>query len=272
MIFTLQVAEYVVLRLLRRYLFTYASLLRFGRYIPYFRVNANQNAPTDIADVYARCIREHCPECLERSNLRILEIGAGVTNSVGLLLAERLGCMVDVCDPYVSFDTVGTEDAVQRFGISQGTRERTRRIAQPDVSAYDVIVTYSVLEHINDPRQILRQLQTALRDGGHMIHRVDYRDHFFKYPFFFLMFSEFVWQTFLNPGDLYRWRLDDHLKAAAEADLSAVAVDRVFLPDAYNAVRTRMHDKFIGKPENDVALATIVMTAGSVTHGSNSAA
>ena len=35
-----------------------------------------------------------------------------------------------------------------------------------------------------------------------MLHVVDYRDHFFKYPLHFLQFSQNTWRRFLNPGRL----------------------------------------------------------------------
>jgi hypothetical protein len=92
-----------------------------------------------------------------------------------------------------------------------------------------------------------------------MIHRVDYRDHFFKYPYFFLMFSDWVWNTFLNPGDLYRWRLDDHLEAAKRA---GVRVETTYIEtdhEAYRRLNHRILSRFMDQQHNEVLLATLIV-------------
>ena len=244
MIFALQLTEYIVLRLIRRFLFPYSLLLRVGKYVPYFRVNANQDGAPLVVDEYERLMREHAPEFLERGGLRILEIGAGVTDTVGQLLAERFGCEVHVCDPYVRFDAEATRQGVKRFNISSAAQDRTQRISQPRAQGYDLILSNSVLEHVEDPEGFFRQMKSSLREGGVMIHRVDYRDHFFKYPYFFLMFSDWVWNTFLNPGDLYRWRLDDHLEAAKRAGVGVESCDNVVLEEDYKQIEPRIHARF----------------------------
>jgi SAM-dependent methyltransferase len=237
MMFYFQLTEYIILRLIRRFLFPYSLLLRVGRYIPYFRVNANQDSALDIVNEYECLMREHAGKVLERQDLRILEIGAGVTDTIGLLLSERFGCEVHVCDPYVRFDAEATRQGVKRFNISSAAQDRTQRISQPRAQSYDLILSNSVLEHVEDPEGFFRQMKGALREGGVMIHRVDYRDHFFKYPYFFLMFSDWVWNTFLNPGDLYRWRLDDHLEAAERAGVRGESFDKVVLEEDYKKNR-----------------------------------
>ncbi|MBU3679716.1 MAG: methyltransferase domain-containing protein [Candidatus Kapabacteria bacterium] len=259
MLFYLQLTEYIVLRLIRRFLFPYSLLLRIGKYIPYFRVNANQDGARDIVDEYERLIREHATGVLERPNLRILEIGAGVTDTVGLLLSERFGCHVHVCDPYVRYDEAGTRDGIQRFKISMEAQSRTQRVLEPLSAGYDLILSNSVLEHVEDPEGFFRQMKGALREGGVMIHRVDYRDHFFKYPYFFLMFSDQVWNTFLNPGDLYRWRLDDHLEAAERAGVGVRSSSEVVLEEGYERIRHRTHDRFGSYKRCNVATANLVV-------------
>ena len=74
----------------------------------------------------------------------------------------------------------------------------------------DVVLSNSVLEHVQDLPALFAELARILAPGGVMLHRVDYRDHFFKYPFHFLLYPRWVWNWFLNPGDLPRWRYDDH--------------------------------------------------------------
>lgn len=42
---------------------------------------------------------------------------------------------------------------------------------------YDVIVSRSVLEHVDQPQVVLRKMYQALKSGGVLIHKVGLRDH-----------------------------------------------------------------------------------------------
>jgi 2-polyprenyl-3-methyl-5-hydroxy-6-metoxy-1,4-benzoquinol methylase len=216
--FYFQLVEYIVLRMLRRFVFTYSFLLRFGRFIPYFRVNVNQDMPEELVERYIRYMRDLNRRDDDWSEARILEVGAGTTNAVGLLLAHRLGCKVDVFDPYVQFDQEQTNKCIAHFKMHDETVNRVRRVQRLE-GKYDFILSNSVLEHVKDIDQFFIDTKEVLKENGAMVHFVDYRDHFFKYPYFFLMFSKRTWDTFLNPGDLYRWRLDNHLSAIEQGKL-----------------------------------------------------
>ncbi len=254
-----ELIEYIVLRVVRRFLVPYRFLLRFGRMIPYFRVNSNQDGADDLAREYVRLIRAHAPKFPEGRKVRILEVGAGVTDTVGLLLAEYLDCEVNVCDPYVEYDREGTAEGIRRFEISAAAQARMRRIQEPEEAHYDVVLSNSVLEHVVDPELFFKQMRSALLPGGVMIHRIDYRDHFFKYPYHFLTFSDFFWNHFLNPGDLFRWRLDDHLRFIAALGLQSKVLDSVSDEPEYEKIRHRVREKFSALEHNRVTGATLLV-------------
>ena len=256
--FYFQLVEYVALRLIRRFLFTYNTLLKIGKIVPHYGVNSNQSHAVELVDAYEQLVRKYAPDVLTLDNCRILEIGAGVTDTVGLLLAERFTCEVHVCDPYVDFDADGTAAAIQQFGITPEARNRTKRVREPLTNGYDLILSNSVLEHVEHPTQFFGQMKIAIRERGRMIHRVDYRDHFFKYPYHFLMFSDFVWNTFLNPGDLYRWRLDDHLESISACGFDPNVTETTTIPAEYAKIQIRMQSRFTSMKHNDVATGTIV--------------
>lgn len=48
---------------------------------------------------------------------------------------------------------------------------------------YDVIVSRSVLEHVDQPQIVLRKMYKALKVGGVLIHKVDLRDHGMYTPY-----------------------------------------------------------------------------------------
>jgi 2-polyprenyl-3-methyl-5-hydroxy-6-metoxy-1,4-benzoquinol methylase len=255
----LQLTEYVILRVIRRFLFSYSLLLRIGKYVPYFRVNANQDGAIQTVDAYMRLITQNAPHLLSRANLRILEVGSGVTDTVGILLADRIGCTVHTFDPYVVHDHQGTLASVKRFSVSELAQRSTVRVSAPQVSGYDFILSNSVLEHVANIDSFFLQLKEVLHSDGVMIHRVDYRDHFFKYPYFFLMFSETTWNALLNPGDLYRWRLDDHIAAAQKSGLAVKSYDEVVFEDDYKRIQSKITDHFRAYAKANVATANLVM-------------
>ena len=238
--------EYVTLRVLRRFLFTEKRLAAWGGRLPYYRVNQGVVDPTAIAAAYAA---ELGRLGVTIPGKRIIEIGSGSANGAGYALAA-LGAAAVVChEPYaphdVGLDAKHLEGMVLAHpGVKFSKVRRVTSLAElPDASA-DVVVSNSVLEHVADPRALFADLARLLVPGGVMLHRVDYRDHFFKYPFHFLLYSNVVWNWFLNPGDLPRWRYDDHAGGLALAgfDVSAVSFERD--EEGFAAVADRLHADF----------------------------
>src|SRR5687767_5758480 len=105
-ILTRGMVEYVALRIARRFLFTDAFLVRFGRFVPHYSTNANQVAAGAVADMYARFCegRRVAPP----DNRVILEVGSGATNAVGYALAERgwvgAGGRIILLEPFARLD------------------------------------------------------------------------------------------------------------------------------------------------------------------------
>ena len=75
----------------------------------------------------------------------------------------------------------------------------------------DLVLSTSVYEHLDDVDGITQALAKLTAPDGAQLHFVDLRDHYFKYPFEMLKFSEAVWRNFLNPtSNLNRFRLPDY--------------------------------------------------------------
>lgn len=128
-------------------------------------------------------------------------------------------------------------------------------IRQPGLVAgpVDLVLSSSVFEHLDDVPGILAALAELTRPGGVHVHFVDLRDHFFKYPFHMLMFSQSTWQNWLNPtSNLNRYRLADYRRvfaaAFAEVELRILETDLVH----FNALRSRIRPEFLsGDDEAD---------------------
>jgi hypothetical protein len=80
-----------------------------------------------------------------------------------------------------------------------------------DIEPVDIVLSSSVYEHLDDVEGITSSLAGLTKPAGIQIHYVDLRDHFFKYPFEMLRFSENTWRKWLNPSSNHnRYRLWDY--------------------------------------------------------------
>jgi SAM-dependent methyltransferase len=277
--------EYVTLRLIRRFLFTGEALDRLGGLIPYWRVNQGRLDPAPIVSAYQRLARE-AGRGLD--NIRAVELGCGAANGTGYEWTARLGGTWTGVEPFARFDpeldarlreetawrhpgappgedtlhatsAAHAPDAACETATARRTGAAVRRVndldALDDASA-DVIVSNSVLEHVSDPAALFRQCARVLAPGGFMLHRVDYRDHFFKYPFHFLTFSREFWDNVLNPGDLPRLRLDDHLALLTRAGFAVSVVERETAPAQLAAVAPFLAPEFASR-HRDMLATTI---------------
>jgi len=258
--FYLQLTEYITLRLIRKFVFNYKFLLKFGKYIPYFKVNTNQNNAVILVDRYINLVQKNCPELLQLNDLRILEIGAGTTNTVGLLLAEKLKCKVNVYDPFVEFDDITDRNNKIKYLIKPQTEQLVNRISKLDTQKYHLILSNSVLEHVENPELLFHDLKNVLSIDGKMLHIVDYRDHFFKYPYFFLMFSDKIWNKWLNPGDLFRWRLDDHILLVDKTNLKIKIIYKKTELDKLKQINHKIIKKFYSKKDWEVLEAVLIIS------------
>lgn len=158
---------------------------------------------------------------------RVLVFGYGGRFAVGVDLLKRGAAHVVLCDHFVLLDTERNrellpayeqylkleQDEVQPRGeyitlLHGDIREES---IQKQISQVDVVLSTSVFEHLDDVPGITKALAKLTAPNGIHLHFVDLRDHFFKYPFEMLKFSEGVWKNFLNPtSNLNRYRLKDY--------------------------------------------------------------
>ena len=223
--------EYVLLRLLRRHFFSNDFLERFGAFIPYYLKNCNQSDPRHVVDKYEPCAKKNG---FPLNGKIVLEIGPGVTNSTAYELSARGCAQVYAYEPYAKFNLEA--DKRQFIGICQRYNtpqneicskvKRVQKLEGVEDGTIDLVFSHSVLEHVNDPEWLLKILYRKLNSHGIMIHQVDYRDHFFKYPYHILLFSKNIWRRWLNPGDLPGWRLKDHLSMFDETGYD-ISVDNI---------------------------------------------
>jgi hypothetical protein len=118
-----------------------------------------------------------------------------------------------------------------------------------------------VYEHLDDVEGITRALAALTKPDGLHIHFVDLRDHFFKYPFEMLTFSERVWYGWLNPSSNHnRYRLWDYRRvfeaSFGKAEITVLAQDE----QAFERIRPHVLPQFVSAnpAENVVTLIRVV--------------
>jgi hypothetical protein len=158
---------------------------------------------------------------------RVLVFGYGGRYDIGLHLLEAGAAHVVLCDKYARPDDMHNGLLEPRYAkylrteaghtlpraqwmtlVEQDVRELQASGALP---LSDLVVSTSVYEHLEDVEGTTSSLAALTAARGLNIHFVDLRDHFFKYPFEMLHYSERTWRHWLNPTSNHnRYRLWDY--------------------------------------------------------------
>ena len=210
---------------------------------------------------------------------RVLVLGYGGRFDVGYSLLKEGASHVILCDKYAPPDEphnlrlFGSEE--KYFVVEKsGLRPRKEWItllqtdirdvqAKGEIEAVDIVLSSSVYEHLDDVEGITRALANLTKQDGLQIHYVDLRDHFFKYPFEMLRFSESTWRTWLNPSSNHnRYRLWNY-RNAFEACFGEVEIEILTREEeTFRRIRPYIQPEFVsGKMEEDtVATVRVVVS------------
>lgn len=212
--------SYIIPRLARHFLpekVTRALLLR-GVII---RPGLETRAPQEAAERYQRDLKA---AGMEISGKTILVFGYGGRFALACHLLKMGASHVTLCEYSAHPDEKANAELLPEFGKylthSLGKtypREEWITLLQGDIrelakdrtlKQVEIVCSTSVFEHLVDPAGVLDALIHLTTDGGIHLHYIDLRDHFFKFPFEMLTFSQQTWETWLNPtSNLNRWRL-----------------------------------------------------------------
>jgi SAM-dependent methyltransferase len=134
--------------------------------------------------------------------------------------------------------------------------------ASRQIEPVDLVISSSVYEHLDDVEGVTRALAGLTKPEGIHIHYVDLRDHFFKYPFEMLRFSENTWRTWLNPStnhNRYRlWNYRDVFKAC----FRLVEIEVLSRQDeAFRKLLPRIRPEFVSGNMDEDAVGVILVVA-----------
>ena len=133
---------------------------------------------------------------------------------------------------------------------------------QNAIGPVDLVLSSSVYEHLDDVEGITRALARLTKPDGIHIHFVDLRDHFFKYPFEMLRFSESTWRTWLNPSSNHnRYRLWNY-RSTFEACFDQVEIQILTSEEAaFQKLLPEIRPEFISGNQTEDTAATIRVIA-----------
>jgi len=221
------------------------------------------------------------PRGLSFQNKRVLVFGYGGSFDIGFGLLKEGAAHVILCDKYAPPDEEHNRrlfGAEEKYFVAETRSLRPRsewmmlleddiRDAQArgKVEPVDFVLSSSVYEHLDDVEGITRSLASLTKPDGLHIHFVDLRDHFFKYPFEMLRFSESAWRNWLNPSSNHnRYRLWNYRKAFedcfAEVEIEILTREE----DAFRKLMPRIKPEFISGDMDEDAAATIRVVASGV--------
>ncbi len=210
---------------------------------------------------------------------RVLVFGYGGRFEMGIGLLEAGAGHVVLCDKYAPPDDSYNATLLPKYDsylfLDNGhpcPRPEQMSLLQADIRdvhpssgfpQFDLIVSSSVYEHLEDVDGITCSLAALTKPDGLHIHYVDLRDHFFKYPFEMLHYSEKFWFGFLNPTSHHnRFRLWDYRnvfeKYFENVEIQVLERDEI----AFEKARSRVRPEFVsGNLQNDSVTLILVIAS-----------
>ena len=209
---------------------------------------------------------------------RVLVFGYGGRFDIGFGLLKAGAAHVILCDKYAPPDETHNQRVFaseEKYFLmeKEGLRPRRKWItlleadirdaqATKQIKPVDFVISSSVYEHLDDVEGITRALAKLTQPDGLHIHYVDLRDHFFKYPFEMLRFSEGIWRTWLNPStnhNRYRlWDYRDAFKACfAQVEIKILTREE----EAFRKLLPRIRPEFVSGNLEEDAVGVILLIA-----------
>lgn len=205
---------------------------------------------------------------------RILIFGYGGRFDLGFGILKEGAAHIILCDKYAPPDeahNLAKFSKEKEYFTVEGSRLRPRAdrmtLLEVDIRAVqvnanlepvDIVLSSSVYEHLEDMAGITRALAALTKPEGMQVHFVDLRDHFFKYPFEMLRFSEKTWRMWLNPATNHnRFRLWDYRKAFEDCFENVEIEILASEEQAFRALQPYIRPEFISGNMKEDAAATI---------------
>jgi len=275
--------RYIIPRVIRHFL--PENIVRFLMSRSWIiRPGLETRLPFEAADRYQNILLANN---LGVENQRVLIFGYGGNFSVGCRLLE-LGASHVILAERTGFQQSTNRALLTRYG--RFLEEKNGQVlprpefftlihgdirliaARGQIAPVDIVLSSSVFEHLDDVPGITRALGLLTRGRGVQLHFIDLRDHFFKYPFEMLCYTEETWKNWLNPNSNHnRYRLWDYSRTFDQffesVDVFVLAREQ----EAFEKARPRIKAEFLsGDPMQDAATFIQVIVKYPCTAGEDS--
>lgn len=209
---------------------------------------------------------------------RVLVFGYGGRFAVSVELLRRGAAHVILCDHFVLLDHERNLQLLPQYAdylsVENGAvRPKPAAITllhgdvresslRAKILPVDLVLSTSVYEHLDDAAGITRALASVTKPDGAHLHFVDLRDHYFKFPFEMLSYSERVWKSLLNPtSNLNRLRLRDYRRIfeASFGHVNLEVTER--LEREFEQARPRIRPEFLTGDVSEDSAALIQVWA-----------
>jgi SAM-dependent methyltransferase len=270
--------EYLLLRFIRRNMpeKVVKTLLRKRLII---KPGLETREPRKAVERYQTFLKEHS---LSFMGMNVLIFGYGGSLAVAVELL-RSGCThVTVCDLFPPVNSHIDDSLLPEF--SQYLEIKADLVVPkpewitvyhgdirtvPDtirLGPFDLVVSSSVYEHLDDVNGITAALSRLLKPSGHFVAYIDLRDHYFKFPFEMLCYSTKIWKKWLNPtSNLNRYRIWDYRNIFNRyfKDNQINILERDL--EHFNAVKDRIRQEFkSGNDSQDSVVNIVVMSSQAI--------
>lgn len=261
--------KYLTLRLMRHFMpEAVARFLLKHRWI--IRPGLESSDPSAAVAQYIKTLSSYNKSIHGR---RVLVFGYGGRFAVGVELLRQGASHVVLCDHFVLMDKERNLELLpdyEKYLVIDNDEVKPRSefitllhgdirndLIQKQISEVDYVLSTSVYEHLDDVDGITCALAKLTAAQGVQLHFVDLRDHYFKYPFEMLKFSQRVWKNFLNPtSNLNRFRLSDYRRVFdAYFQKNIIVVLERDEPE-FETARSRIRPEFI---TGDVSLDSVTL-------------
>ena len=211
--------------------------------------------PVAAADLYEAAIAKLS---LNWPGRRVMIFGSGGNPDLGIELLDRGAKAVVMLDPYA-------QQRVDSNGLHTALQFERRRLSEyvQAGGSVDLVLSWSVLEHVRDPAATVRNMALVCRPSGAQVHFVDLRDHVFRHPFEMLCHSEQTWNRYLDPPShlnrIRMWGVEHHFRENFErATVEIWESDS----DAFRRALPRIRSEFLSGDETvDAATRLRVLAA-----------
>jgi hypothetical protein len=129
------------------------------------------------------------------------------------------------------------------------------------------ILSLSVMEHIPEPSTAFAEQYRLLKPGGKIWHKIDLRDHFFRFPMGMLLFSQWTWEKLLTNkhkgiGFQNRLRLPDYLNLLKTVGFQNIQYNVLeTFPERFLQHQKYFHPDFARFSRKDLEPAIITLSA-----------